>query len=91
MGSLLYTKMIQWMTSVVGLYIDGFRQMTVGRTLWKVIFVKLFIIFVLLKIFFFSNNLQTNFPTDRQRADHVLEHLTWQTGTQAEKHQKRVE
>ena len=29
--------------------------MTLGRTLWTVIFIKLFIIFVVLKFFFFPN------------------------------------
>jgi hypothetical protein len=37
------------------LYYDGFRSMTLGKTLWAVILVKLFIIFAVLKVFFFSN------------------------------------
>ena len=37
------------------LYYDGFRQMTLGKTLWAIIIIKLIIIFVLLKIFFFPN------------------------------------
>lgn len=37
------------------LYYDGFRSMTLGRTLWVIILVKLFIIFVVLKVFFFPN------------------------------------
>ena len=37
------------------LYYDGFRSMTLGKTLWLVIAIKLFIIFVILKIFFFPN------------------------------------
>lgn len=37
------------------LYYDGFRHMTLGKTLWAVIIVKLIIIFVILKIFFFPN------------------------------------
>ncbi len=37
------------------LYYDGFRNMTIGRTLWAVILIKLFIIFIVLKIFFFPN------------------------------------
>lgn len=37
------------------LYYDGFRHMTLGKTLWAVIIVKLIIIFVVLKIFFFPN------------------------------------
>ena len=45
---------------VFHLYYDGFRSMTIGRTLWVVIIVKLFIIFVILKIFFFPNFLKNN-------------------------------
>ena len=37
------------------LYYDGFRSMTLGKTLWAVILIKLFIIFVILKVFFFPN------------------------------------
>ena len=37
------------------LYYDGFRSMTLGKTLWAVILVKLFIIFAVLKLFFFPN------------------------------------
>lgn len=57
-------------------YRDGFRQMTVGRTLWKIIFLKLFIMFAVLKFFFFPDFLATNFSTDAQRADYVIEQLT---------------
>ena len=40
---------------VFDLYYDGFRHMKLGRTLWAIILIKLFIIFVVLKIFFFPN------------------------------------
>ena len=40
---------------VFDLYYDGFRHMTLGHTLWAVILIKLFIIFVVLKLFFFPN------------------------------------
>jgi hypothetical protein len=57
-------------------YLDGFKRMTLGKTLWKIIFIKLFVMFAVLKLFFFPNFLQTNFSTDEQRADHVIEQLT---------------
>ncbi len=57
-------------------YRNGFKNMTVGKTLWKIIFIKLFIMFVVLKVFFFPDFLQTNFSTDEQRADHVIQQLT---------------
>ena len=39
---------------VYDLYADGFRSMRLGRTLWAIILIKLFIIFVVLKLFFFA-------------------------------------
>lgn len=36
-------------------YRDGFRSMTIGRTLWTVIIIKLIVIFVVLKLFFFPD------------------------------------
>lgn len=37
------------------LYYDGFRNMTLGKTLWTIILIKLIIIFAVLKLFFFPN------------------------------------
>ena len=42
-------------TDIFRFYRDGFRQMTLGRTLWLIILVKLFVIFAILKVFFFPN------------------------------------
>ncbi|PIE72698.1 MAG: DUF4492 domain-containing protein [Deltaproteobacteria bacterium] len=57
-------------------YRRGFQRMTVGRTLWKIILVKLFIMFAVLKIFFFPDFLQSHFSNDQERADHVIDQLT---------------
>ncbi len=40
------------------LYADGFRHMTIGRTLWAIILLKLIVIFLVLKLFFFPNYLK---------------------------------
>ena len=40
------------------LYYEGFRNMTLGRTLWVIVLIKLFIIFAVLKVFFFPNFLK---------------------------------
>jgi len=61
---------------ILHFYRDGFRQMTVGRTLWKIIGIKVFILFAVVKYFFFPDFLATAFPTDSQRADYVMEQLT---------------
>ncbi len=60
---------------ILRFYIDGFRRMTLGKTLWKVIIIKLIIIFGVLKLFFFHDFLGTKFHTDEQRADYVLSEL----------------
>ena len=55
---------------VIDLYVDGFRHMTIGRTLWAVIIVKLIIIFGVLKLFFFPNSIGTH-AEKGQEADFV--------------------
>lgn len=60
---------------IVDLYVDGFRNMTIGKTLWILILIKLFIIFVVLKVFFFPNFLKSNFNNDADRAQHVRNEL----------------
>jgi len=50
--------------------------MTVGKKLWAIILIKLAIMFLILKLFFFPNYLKTNFDTDQERSDHVIEELT---------------
>ncbi len=46
------------------LYADGFKHMRLGKTLWVIILIKLFIIFVVLKLFFFPNFLKQHAEGD---------------------------
>lgn len=58
-------------------YVEGFRNMSSwGKQVWIIILIKLFIMFVILKMFFFPNFLKKNFDTDEQRSEQVLENLT---------------
>jgi len=58
-------------------YKEGFTNMPAwAKQVWVVILVKLFIMFVILKIFFFPNFLKSNYQTDAERSNHVLENLT---------------
>ncbi len=50
--------------------------MTTGKKLWLIIFIKLFIMFAILKVFFFPNVLNKNFKTDEERSNYVIEQLT---------------
>ena len=56
-------------------YYDGFRSMTVGKTLWAIILIKLFIFFVVIKMLFFPTLLQRDFDSDEERANHVRQEL----------------
>ena len=47
-----------WVVKVWHFYLNGFRSMTWGRTLWLLILIKLFILFFILKIFFFPSFLK---------------------------------
>ena len=60
---------------VFDLYYDGFRRMTIGKTLWAIILIKLFIIFGILKLFFFPDFLGEN-ATKGQEADFINKELT---------------
>ena len=58
---------------VVRFYVEGFRSMTLGRTLWGIILLKLFIMFAVLKAFFFPSYLQGG---EQEKSDTVLTELT---------------
>ena len=59
---------------VFDLYYDGFRSMRLGKTLWAIILIKLFVIFVVLKLFFFPNFLKQHAEGDE--AGYVATELT---------------
>ena len=55
-------------------YYEGFSQMTVGKYLWLLIFIKLFILFFVLKLFFFKNEL-SKFDTPDEKRAAVIDNL----------------
>ena len=57
-------------------YFNGFRNMTWGRRLWGIILLKLFIMFAILRLFFFPDLLKRDFDSDEERASYVLEQMT---------------
>ncbi|MBQ9215483.1 MAG: DUF4492 domain-containing protein [Prevotella sp.] len=58
---------------IFDLYYDGFRHMQLGKTLWAIILIKLFIMFAILKVFFFPNFLKQHAQGDE--ADYVATEL----------------
>ena len=47
-------------------YLDGFKSMTIGRVLWLIILIKLFVMFVIIKLFFFPSFLKDKTPEEKQ-------------------------
>lgn len=60
---------------VINFYIDGFKNMTVGKTLWTIILLKVFIIFAILKLFLFPDFLSSKSSTEEGKADYVRSEL----------------
>jgi flagellar basal body-associated protein FliL len=61
---------------ILNFYVEGFRNMTVGKTLWIIILIKLFILFAVLRLIFFPDFLKKNFSSDEERSNYVIEELT---------------
>ncbi len=57
------------------LYYDGFRSMTVGKTLWLIILLKVFIFFFVIRLIFFPNILDRDYDNDADRAEAVRTNL----------------
>ncbi|EEF15343.1 hypothetical protein CAMRE0001_0320 [Campylobacter rectus RM3267] len=66
----------KYLKNISNLYIDGFRRMKLGKSLWLVIAVKLLIMFGILKVFIFDESLNSKFKTDEAKADFVISNLT---------------
>lgn len=54
---------------------DGFKSMTLGKTLWTLVVIKLIIMFLILKPFFFPNFLNSNFDDAKEKGDYVSKQL----------------
>ncbi len=50
--------------------------MKLGRKLWLIVAIKLFIIFAVIKLLFFPNILEENFKSDKERSEYILKQLT---------------
>jgi hypothetical protein len=63
------------MRKILSLYIDGFKSMTVGKQLWALILIKVFIFFAILKVFFFPDVLAQKTAPGADTSDTVRNEL----------------
>lgn len=61
--------------AVYQMYRDGFREMTLGKKLWLIIGIKLAIMFLLLRLFFFPDYLKSRFGSEQEKGNYVIEQL----------------
>jgi hypothetical protein len=62
-------------SNIFRFYYDGFRSMTIGKKLWTIILIKLFVMFVIFKLFFFPNFLKSHFKTNEEKSQYIIEQL----------------
>ncbi len=67
--------LIRWIKILIRLYIDAFKY-RLAKRLFLIIAIKFFILFAILKTFFFRDYLDERFDTDEQKAQYVLQNLT---------------
>jgi len=71
------TGIMSALKSLFIFYYDGFRTMSWwGRKAWMIILIKLAIMFLILKLFFFPDFLKSKFSSDDERSEYVIEQLT---------------
>jgi hypothetical protein len=60
---------------IVRFYVNGFRHMTWGRTLWFILLIKVFVIFGVLKLFFFPDFLGSRCTSESEKSQFVATQL----------------
>ena len=67
-----YKNIYLLIMNIIGIYrfyADGFKSMTTGRILWLIILLKLFVMFFIIKLFFFPSFLKDK--TTEEKQDYV--------------------
>ncbi|MDR0505647.1 MAG: DUF4492 domain-containing protein [Dysgonamonadaceae bacterium] len=69
-------KRIKSFYDFIAMYVEGFKNLTWGKTLWIIILIKLFIMFAVLKVFFFPDFLGSRFDTEEKKSEYIFNELT---------------
>ncbi len=63
---------MKWLKNIATFYSDGFKNMSLNsKKLWVIVLVKLFIMFAILKVFFFPNFLNTKYKSSKEKGNYV--------------------
>ncbi|QDF28842.1 DUF4492 domain-containing protein [Halarcobacter anaerophilus] len=61
---------------IINLYVDGFKNLTLGKTLWKIIILKLLIIFTFLNYYIYDKSIKSEYQTETEKIDFVYKNIT---------------
>ena len=68
--------LIHHIRRVYNFYYDGFMTLSWwGRRMWIILIIKLFIIFAILKVFFFPDFLNKKFSSEQEKSKYVIDQL----------------
>jgi sensor histidine kinase regulating citrate/malate metabolism len=68
---------MNFLKQYISLYIDGFKHPSkLPKKLLLIIIIKLFIIFAILKLFFFQDFLDSKYQTEEEKSKHIINILT---------------
>lgn len=68
-------KRVAGLKRIWRMYYEGFRDMgSLGRSLWLIVLIKLFVIFAVLRVFFFRPAL-SEYSSDEEKSRAVIENL----------------
>ena len=63
---------------IYNFYLDGFKNMKIGVTLWKIIFIKLTVIFIFLNYFVHDKSINTEYKSAQSKSNYVYHNLILQ-------------
>ncbi|WP_270970986.1 DUF4492 domain-containing protein [Campylobacter upsaliensis] len=66
---------LRFIFKIFDFYKEGFKNLTLGKTLWKIIFIKLFVILIILKLFVFDVNFKSLYKDDANKSNFVIQNL----------------
>jgi hypothetical protein len=64
-----------YLKTVFMFYVNGFREMKLGKTLWKIILLKLAVILLFLNYFVYDRSIKSEYKTEDEKADFVYKNL----------------
>jgi hypothetical protein len=56
-------------------YLNGFKNMTLGKILWKIVLIKLLVILIFINLFIDNKSLKSEYKTYDEKVDFVYKNL----------------